>query len=235
MKNITRFFENAYIPKAVILFRNEFQNDFYAEACDIEETGIAINTHPLSIDEAATLSKLLDNHKEREKSFLKPDGLLPENVLFINTARDGYAVWYTEPTQRPLFFKEDLGIQNGLAYVPALIWKATEEDLQIYALKDKGKPNLNTPLYYAPFFNMHEHGKVCMGTVDIETGKKSLEQFISAWENYFFNSYFSHLIDKHNPLKGNIVQLWQQLVKSQNPFPNDRLIKARLTVKNLIQ
>lgn len=234
MKNITHIFEDAYIPKAIILFKNEFTTDFYAEAHDIDETGTACNAHPLSDHEAATLAKLLDKQKQREKFFLQPEGLLPEKVIYINTAR-GFAIWYTEPTKRSLFFSTSLGIPNGSAYLPAMIWKATEEELTVYALKSEEKPQIDTPLYHAPFFNIYEKGNVCMGTVERDTGEKSLEQFIADWEGYFFNSYFSHLINKQNPVKGNIVQLWQQQVKSQNPFPADCLKKTRLTVKNLIQ
>lgn len=234
MKNITSVFEDVYLPKAILLFHNDKEDHCYVEAYDIDGTGRAMNAHPLSVEEAMALSKVLEVDKETEKSFLRPEGLLPDNVLHINPSAEGAVIWYTQPQQRQLFFKKNLGVPNGKAYVPALLWKATEEELVLYALKAKGTPALNTPLYDAPFFNMYKSGKVCMGTVSIEKAN-SLETFICSWEDYFFNSYFSHLINEHNSVKDNIVQLWQQQVSSQKQFPNDSLKKTGLTIQNLIR
>ena len=64
--------------------------------------------------------------------------------------------------------------------------------------------------------------------------KCMLEDFIALWEDYFWNSYFSHLLNNSSPVIGNIVQLWQQQVTSNREFPNDLLIENNLTLKDLL-
>jgi len=238
MNNITSLFEDTYLPKiGIIIYSNTLQDkDYYVESYDIDENGSPINAHPLSVSEAAALAKALDTSKELQKSFLKPKGILPENLLYLDPSNRGYAIWYTPPQQQELFFADDLGINNGSAPTPALLWKASKTELFLFALAGAAKPKQKTPLYHAPFFNLHQDGKVCMGTVEIEiTEKTSLEAFMESWQHYFFNSYFSHLIDEHNPVKGNIVQLWQQQVITSKPFPCKLMKKNKLTLKDLIR
>lgn len=75
-----------------------------------------------------------------------------------------------------------------------------------------------------------------MGTVAVNIQPDCLlEEFMQLWQQYFFNSYFSHLMQEHNPVKGNIIQLWKNLVGSRKKFPQKALIKNGLTIKNLIQ
>jgi hypothetical protein len=38
----------------------------------------------------------------------------------------------------------------------------------------------------------------------------------------------------HNPIKGNCVSLWKDLVQNRKDFPNDVLIKSNLKLKNLL-
>ncbi|MCH5684087.1 prokaryotic E2 ligase family D protein [Niabella sp. W65] len=145
-------------------------------------------------------------------------------------------MWFTKATCRNLFFIEGLGISSGIANVPALLWIASKEKLHIYALKSNRKPTENIPLYHAPFFNVYANGNVCMGTVDVNIKKSaSLEEFTAAWEAYFFNSYFSHLMQNHNPIQGNCVSLWKKLRKTGDPFPKDVLKKTDRTIKNILR
>ena len=75
-----------------------------------------------------------------------------------------------------------------------------------------------------------------MGTVSIDIkNSTSLEEFMNAWEHYFFNSYFSHLLDRYNPINGNCVNLWKDLMNTDKPFPKDVLKKNNKTLKNLLK
>lgn len=86
--------------------------------------------------------------------------------------------------------------------------------------------NEQTLLYHAPFFNLYNDGRVCMGTVKVDIKADChLEDFMQSCEQYFFNSYFSHLIGNASPVKENIIQLWQKLVGSDKPFPLKSLLK----------
>ena len=74
-----------------------------------------------------------------------------------------------------------------------------------------------------------------MGSVNINIkNSASVEDFIKAWEDYFFNSYFSHLLGNNSPIKGNCVTLWKDLIQTGKPFPKEVLKKNNKTLKNLL-
>jgi PRTRC genetic system protein B len=236
MNNITSNFGTLYLPKkAFVVYHAENGNNIYVESYDMDEEGYPINAHPLSVREANALAKTLDTSDDMKRSFLKPRSLMPRNVLHINPDQNGYALWHTPPQAMNLLFTGSLGIPSGIAYIPALLWKASKEYLQVYALKNTELITEQTVLYNAPFFNIHENGKVCMGTVRIKIDSECmLEDFMAKWQEYFFDSYFSHLIGNNSPVKGNIVQLWKSLVNTKKLFPEKVLQPTRLTLKNLL-
>jgi len=234
--DITETLGSLYHPvKALLIYNHQKEKQSYVEAYDIGTDGRPINAHRLSIQESIALAKALDTTDELKRTFLKPAGLLPKNVLYINPDRNGYAIWYTPAQNRQLYFKESLNIPNGKASVPALVWRANRTGLWLYALTDDTDINTKTTLCRAPFFNTGQDGRVCMGNVNVNLPANcSLEEFMSLWEDYFFNSYFSHLLGS-NPVKGNIVQLWQKLVGKRKDFPTDQLTQLPHTLKKLIQ
>ena len=189
--------------------------------------------------EAKELIKALTTNTQKKKSqdFLKPKGILPTHILQINpNAENGSAIWYTKSMKRQLYFTENLEISNGTAEIPAMLWLATQRRLKIFSLPNNRRPTEKTPLFYAPFFNVYEDGNVCMGTVDVNfQNSTSLEEFTEKWENYFFNSYFSHLMNEHNPIKGNCVSLWKSLINTEKQFPKEALKQANRTLKNLLK
>lgn len=221
---------------AIVVFKPEGQdNDLYLEHYDMDENGCPVNPRPLSVKEAQGLSKALDTRKAAAKAFLKPQGLIPSNVLHISPAENGSVVWYTKPQARKLYFSESLGMAAQELPLPALMWAADKSKLFVFALTGKSKPRLNTPLFNAPFFNLYHNGNVCMGSVDVRISQSaSLEDFTAAWEGYFFESYFSHLIDGHNPVKGNLISLYQSLAGT-GAFPVEELVPNDKQLKHLLR
>lgn len=74
-----------------------------------------------------------------------------------------------------------------------------------------------------------------MGNVSVQIPPDCcLEQFTAQWETYFFGSFFSHSLQGGSPVKGNVVQLWQQLTSAAQPFPTDRLLTCNFQLKHLI-
>lgn len=127
---------------------------------------------------------------------------MPKNAVYINPDHDGYAIWYTASQRVNLFFTESLGIPNGMASIPPLLWKPSKNSLYVYALDSN--INEQTTLFHSPFFNLYEDCKVCMGTVSVNIKVDCLlEEFIYQWEQYFFNSHSSHPIQEKSPVRGN--------------------------------
>lgn len=236
VNDITENFGTLYHPKSALVFYETIgtNTDVYVEHFDMDSNGTPINAHPLTVKEANVLAKALKTDEENSKAFLKPKGILPTNILHINPSEKGTVLWYTKAQQKQLYFVDSLGISNGKAQVPPMLWFANKSSLTVFALANDRRPTEKTPLHYAPFFNIYEKGNVCMGTVSIDIkNSASVEEFIQAWEHYFFNSYFSHSLCE-NLTKKNIVTLWKDLINMDKPFPKEVLKKNNKTLKNLL-
>ena len=237
MNDITQNFGTLYYPKSALVFYETAgtETDMYVEHFDMDSNGNPINAHPLTVKESKLLAKSLQTDEEKSKAFLKPKGILPTNILHFNPSNDkGSVLWYTKAQQRQMYFVDSLGIPNGTAQVPSMLWLANKNSLAVFALASNRRPTEKTPLYYAPFFNIYEKGNVCMGTVSVDIkNSASAEEFIQAWEHYFFNSYFSHSLCG-NLTKKNIVSLWKDLIGTDKPFPKEVLKKNNKTLKNLL-
>lgn len=238
MENITESFSSVYTPfKGIVFYQSmKDKNQIYVESYDMNKQGRMVGAHPLSETEAEQLAQGLIRSAETNTGFLHANGLLPHNLLHIHVGSSGHAIWYTEAQEQNLFFVNDLGIPSGGAMLPPMIWKATQESLEVFAIKDVKKLTLETPLYYAPYFNVYKSGNVCMGTVDIEIDNdSSLEEFISTWQTFFFESKFSHLVDSYNPVSVNIVELWQNQVKTKHDFPLSVLKSSGKKLKDILK
>src|SRR5690606_30896498 len=159
-------------------------NETYVEVHDIDANGCPINAHPLSDRETIALADCLNAARRNRTHYPDSTAFLPTNLLHINH-REVYAVSPTPPQTKTLRFSDYLGIPCGCANVPALLWKADSDTLMLYALKVKrnSQPTPDTVLYRAPFFNVYEDGKVCMGTVDTGFSQTNgVEEFIHRWE-----------------------------------------------------
>lgn len=236
VNDITENFGTLYHPKSALVFYETIgtNTDVYVEHFDMDSNGTPINAHPLTVKEANVLAKALKTDEENSKAFLKPKGILPTNILHINPSEKGTVLWYTKTQQRQIYFVDSLGISNGKAQVPPMLWFANKSSLTVFALANDRRPTEKTPLHYAPFFNIYEKGNVCMGTVSIDIkNSASVEEFIQAWEHYFFNSYFSHSLCE-NLTKKNIVNLWKDLINTDKPFPKEVLKKNNKILKNLL-
>ena len=238
MRNISNLLDEIYQPvKALVIYESTSEKDknVYVESFDMDDEGRPLNAHPLTVEEANGLAECLDNTPQLRRSFLKPKGILPPEVLYINPDKNGFVVWFTKAQRENLFFIDKLGIPGGKASIPSMIWKADEVGLSVFALWDNKRPTIKTPLFHAPFFNIYSTGKVCMGTVDVEINSYgSLEEFMQSWQEYFFNSYFSHSLDNYAPVSTNIVSLWKDLINSRKKFPVSVLSKNGQTLKNII-
>lgn len=227
MEDITNDFGTYFHPLSGLVFyqSDSASGDTYVEYFDMDSSGLPVNAHPLTVEEAKRLAKALQVDEDSLK-LLRSDGITPANLLSFD-AQSATVIWYTKAQFRELLFSESLGIKSGIAHVPPMLWKADRSSLHVYALKTNAKPTENTCLYYAPFFNVYEKGEVCMGTVDINASETcSVQELMSLWENYFFNSYFSHLMSDHNPVKENCVLLWENLLGTNKSFPKEMLVKT---------
>jgi PRTRC genetic system protein B len=235
-KNITDAFRQWYMPKKALIMYEHVQNnnEIYLESHDCSKTGKLINAHPLSDREIESLAEVIHVQRRNKEQYLQCDGLLPENLLYLNVAKK-CVLWFTPAQTIKLYFTNSLHICNAEFTLPALVWKATDRDLWLYALTADKKPAADTRLYHAPVFNIHEDGKICMGTVEIEVENcSSLNQFISTWQANFFNSRFSHTIGNLQITRTPLEQLYRKLANSERSFPLKELKTTGKTLKNIL-
>src|SRR5690606_31082657 len=128
MNDITEKFGTLYYPKSALVFYETIgtETDMYVEHFDMDSNGTPVNAHPLTVKEAEILAKALQTDEERSRAFLKPKGILPTNILHINPSEKGAVIWYTKAQQRQLYFVGSLGIPNGKAQVPPMLWIANK-------------------------------------------------------------------------------------------------------------
>src|ERR1700759_852312 len=117
MMNASEDFNTQYKPvKALLIYqsgRKENKHEYassdnenrqvYVESYDIGKFGNPINAHPLSMSEMLSLTQLFQSTQELKSNYLKSKGLLPNNLLYLNTQDNGFAGWNTPPQEVSLY------------------------------------------------------------------------------------------------------------------------------------
>ncbi|GGA92722.1 hypothetical protein [Puia dinghuensis] len=236
MRNCTEDFNEVFKPFKGILIHINQQNpmgDAYVETFDLSPDRTPINFHPFSENESALFLETL-SAAGQTKPFLHLDGLIPENILSMKLIGAGGAIWYTPPKLQTLDFKAHK-IPSGQAYIPSLIWKASRKQLLLFAVRGTKRPTLDTPLCYAPFFNVDASGLVCMGTVEINIPETaSLQEFVQTWEDYFFKSAFTSQLYGFSPVTGALDKFWKRQIKENAKFPTKVLRQTTLKLKDIV-
>ena len=162
--------------------------------------------------------------------------ILPDNVL-VRTADS--MVWWRIAQRQVMFFgggTEEAARLNGRLYPhPPLVFKVCRHDLFVRALEHDARPNPNTPLKTAPYWNTEgARGLVCAGTMRIPQDVTA--DSISEWETAFFSSSFTHpsgAVRLTTHPQG-FVGLWSSLADREDRFPTEFLTDARQTLRQFV-
>ncbi|MGA7524065.1 MAG: PRTRC system protein B [Acidobacteriaceae bacterium] len=160
--------------------------------------------------------------------------MLPENIL---AKTDRMIVWWTRRRVRRMFFENAEGKAqqlNGKTFPqPALVWRVAQGDLKIRALCDNKRPNAETTLAVAPFWNLSDDGRVCLGTM--RSPESASAGSIAGWEQGFYESAFTHAnVGRVTCHKGGHDVLWTELRGRRRPFPAEALIRLPQTLAQFI-
>ena len=158
-----------------------------------------------------------------------PLEILPERVL-VRTADT--IVWWMPACARIMFFSDrggDAALKkmNCKGYPqPALVFKASGSHLWVRALVENRRPEADTTMGMAPYWNCYDNGVVCTGTMAIPR-EKSVGA-IHLWEKSFFESEFTHAsgIRKHTKHPGGLLAMWRAL-GGKRKFPSRHLIELK--------
>lgn len=104
--------------------------------------------------------------------------------------------WWWPPQARALMFDAkytqtaSIAQLSGVAIpLPGLVFIASPAQLRVFAVRGRNRPDLDTPLMHAPFWNVFATATVCRGTVIYPNTCTPESQ--SAWETSFFQSVFT--------------------------------------------
>lgn len=162
--------------------------------------------------------------------------ILPENVLVRTPDR---IVWWVPPAIRVMFYalqnSPELASLSGKAYPqPALLFDAKTGKLSIRALKSARRPNKDTNLFRAPYWNVYDNGSVCLGSTRVP--KAVGVGTMLDWELAFFSSEFSHQNSRERLTthpKG-FVPFWRGLA-GKKVFPTRYLADAKETLREFLK
>jgi PRTRC genetic system protein B len=154
-----------------------------------------------------------------------PAEFLPERVV---ARTPELLAWWTPATIRPMFFRtgSELADVSGRCFPhPALLFVVRNGLLYARALPSSQRPNAETKLYAAPYWNIGNDGAVCAGTM--RAPKSAGVTTMTAWEQAFFQSEFTHPggAGRLTKRRGGTVALWKSLGEKPS-FPLTTLIET---------
>jgi len=210
--------------QAVLLYRNDHGNRFMATVHGVVQK-VTDGTPLLGSGQLLSTAALRELTKQLGTSC--PAEFLPENVV----ARTPELIaWWTPATIRPMFFRDGselADISGKLFPHPALLFVVRNGVLFVRAIPNNRRPDPDTRLVAAPYWNIDSNGAVCAGTMRIP--KSATVASISAWQQAFFQSEFTHPggAGRLTKRKGGTAALWKSLT-GKKAFPRSTLIEMEL-------
>ena len=117
---------------------------------------------------------------------------------------------------------------------PALLFSASSNgELSVRALKEAKRPTPETNLFVAPYWNVYDDGRVCIGSMRTPRGFDL--GIMAQWERAFFESEFNHQ-NAHKLLTTHprgFVCLWKEVYGAKT-FPVKYLADAGETLQNFV-
>jgi PRTRC genetic system protein B len=164
-----------------------------------------------------------------------PIEFLTPNIL-VRT--EDSIVWWTPPTIRTMYYAKEKSVElqhlSGKRFPqPALVFRAGDNKLEVRAMVRNERPTPKTKLFRAPYWNVSDHGDVCLGNTKVppETNAGSLAR----WEAAFFESEFTHANGSRKLTEhaDGFMGLWKSLI-GKKTFPVDCLADAEETLEKFI-
>ncbi len=222
------------LREALLIYQSTDRNQWESGATFVTHHPVTVNgnkkrglgpANPLTVDFVRSLMHSLGGYI--------PVEFLPDQVI---ARTDRTLAWWTPAQKRPMFFGDtqgDLQGVNGRVFPqPALVWLTLDGALSVRALKENRRPQPETTLAVAPYWNLYEAGDVCLGSM--RAPKVSEVASIPQWEKSFYESAFTHgNVGRLTRHPGGFEGLWKGLV-GRNKFPVDTLIELPQTVEEFL-
>lgn len=213
------------LTHAVLLYRGSHSVEYSSiHAVEHTDRGMVIGAgHPAS---KTALIGLLEDLKPKKKKAAASIEVFAPNLLSKGA---GHLVWYCKPQLRQVWFNctEFDGKVSAVVPHPGLVFSVSSKGWQVFAVKGDQRPEAETEIFVAPYFNVWAGGGICAGNVDVP--KREMKWNSAAWEEAFFRSYFTHInIREKNKLvkfgKGPYAFWRNMLAGKYRKFPEQYLV-----------
>lgn len=243
MNERTEIVGSTYTPMlAIIVNRTDNKvagpGEYYLESHDINEAGQLMEGKPLLQE---TIQDIVDTFFDENKNKVKIGGLIPENLLLFNLLPGGKykMIWHRPAEIRVMHFASQLKLQTAKVWVPAMLYIAYNKELKVYALKTNTRPNENTKLCLAPFFNVSDDGYVCLGNATVKKPPvNTYSAYMQYWEDLFWLSEFTHTNGDDDKTVTGLQPLWKKLLASKTKLRwsdvNELKFYSKKTLKSIL-
>jgi PRTRC genetic system protein B len=208
--------------QAVLLYRNDHGNRFMATVHGVvqKETD---RTPILGAGQLLSMAALRELTTRLGTGC--PVEFLPDHVV---ARTPELLAWWTPAATRPMFFRDgsELADVSGKLFPhPGLLFVVRNGVLFVRALPKNRRPGPDARLAAAPYWNTDSKGAVCAGSM--RTPKSVTVGSISAWQQAFFQSEFTHPggAGRLTRRKGGTAALWKSLA-GKKIFPWSTLVEA---------
>ena len=118
---------------------------------------------------------------------------VPANTVALG---QNAVAWFEPAALRTMFFRANTdravsAFDGKLVPQPPLLFVARNRGLSVFALETNERPTMKTPLCLAPFWNVYDDHRVCLGSMRIPKSMRPEET--DSWTAAFFASEFTHL------------------------------------------
>lgn len=210
---------------AIIIYRdrNEYQPNCYLEKREIKLIGDTFKLMapvPMDDDAMKAIAKIYAKKRYSDIGF---GGLISPHILYgLNRGGITAVMWYRPAMKRSLNFSSQLKIKSSVfVNVPATLYLVKNKELYVFALMTDERPDLKTKLYNAPYFNIYEDGRVCLGTARVGTKQNTYEKEADRFERGFYMAEQNGGNVERN-CKTPLARLWNLRIKSTTPFPSKK-------------
>lgn len=239
MNSRTELLNTSYKPElSIIVYKaiaaaSSYPNEnYYLESHQINDSGQVLEGKPLMADTLEGLVSVLQK-EQKDRSILS--GLIPDNMLFYKPIPGGAfnLSWYRPAQVKYFHFAPQLKLNSGKMWAPPMLYNVNG-GLYVYALKKDDRPTEKTILLRAPFHNVADDGKVCLGNANI---KKPMDRgFASAikyWEDIFWLSEFAHLNGVANPTHSPLAEVYKKMLSSKEKLKWSALKEMKTSKKQI--
>lgn len=225
---------NLRLEQAILIYRSRGARDVRTFA-SIHQVGMEhgrpsiLSGKPITPRAARKLAEALTVGTSRT-------GFLPGNVLY---ADGGSLVWWVPPQRRHIAFRcaqPYIDERGAVVPHPALVFMVSGGHWLVWAHKGNKRPTPESPMWRAPYFNVGADGTICRGNVVTPTGA-AIDR-ISAWEDAFFRSYFTHPNIPNGLVHhaGGAYAFWAEMIEvPPNAFPQRALVRAGACLGELVE